>query len=122
MYYEEFDGELCITDDVEVKHIYSRESVSRACYYYVSKWIKNNTKPDPENPNNSWEKACEHWHNLSEAEKGEYITIVKMESQNASDLSQGLLANLSMYQGLKNVKTAFEEAIKSVAYSFSVDY
>jgi len=122
MYYEEFDGELCITDDVEVKHIYSKESVSRACYYYVSKWIKNNTNPDPENPNNSWEKACEHWHNLSEAEKGEYVTIVKMESQNASDLSQGLLANLSMYQGLKNVKSAFEEAIKSVASSFSVDY
>ena len=116
------EGELCIADDVEVKHIYERQTVSRSCYYFVSKWIKANTKPDPENPNNNWDKAVEEWTNLSEAEKGEYITIVKMESQNASDLSQGLLANLSIYQGLKNVKSAFEEAIKSVAYSFSVDY
>jgi len=119
MHYEIVDGELCIMDNYELRWIYERENFSRACYKFMTNWVEKNTEPDLENPEENWTKAEQAWDVLSEAEKGQLFYEVLMEQQNAKDLCQGLLANLSFYQGLKHVKKAFEYAIKSVSDSFA---
>lgn len=119
MYYETIDGELCIIDNGDdLFWTFRRENFSRACYKFMTDWLKTNTSPDVEDPSGSWSEAEQAWDALSTAEKGQHASWAAAEQQNARDLSQGLLANLNFYQGLKHVKQAFETAIKSVARTF----
>lgn len=119
MYYETIDGELCILDHQDdLFWTFGRENFSRACYKFMTNWLMTNTSPDVEDPSGGWSKAEQAWDALSTAEKGQHVEQAVAEQQNARDLSQGLLANLHFYQGLKHVKQAFETAIKSVTRTF----
>ena len=119
MYYETIDGELCIMDNGDdLFWTFGRGNFSRACYKFMTNWLMTNASPDIDDPAGAWSEAEQAWDSLSDAEKGQHASWVAAEQQNARDLSQGLLANLQFYQGLKHVKHAFETAIKSVARSF----
>jgi hypothetical protein len=119
MYYETIDGELCVIDNQdELFWTFRRENFSRACYKFMTNWLMSKTNPDVDDPAGIWSDAEQAWDALSDAEKGQLVQEVVTEQQNAHDLSQGLLANLHVYQGLKHIKQAFETAIKSVARTF----
>lgn len=120
MYYETIDGELCIMDNEDnLFWTFERGNFSRAFYKFTTHWILENTSPDSENPEDTWAKAEYAWTILSPEEQELYVSEVLLEQQSANDLCHGLLANLSFYQGVRNVKKAFETAIKSVRRSFT---
>jgi hypothetical protein len=111
------ENELCLVHGEEIIHVFEREGLSRHAYKHMCTWtITNfNTKLSVDE---LWLKAREAWDSLSEQNKMCIWSICNQETQNAKDISQGLLANLSEYQGCKSVKDAYADAIKSVLSNF----
>jgi Rad3-related DNA helicase len=79
---------------------------------YMSLWIEQHK--DIENVE---EKAQEAWDALSPEIQALMITIRERERQQNQDIHDGLLATLHDYQGAKNIKKAFEKAIRSCLFS-----
>lgn len=113
MYFATVEGELAILDEEEIiVHVFERESLSTAAYQYMTQWIQDTKKPD-EDPETMWIEAEKAWDALSPEFQGILTNIANKEKQQAKDIRDGLLATLHGYQGVKRIKDAFAEAIKS---------
>ena len=106
------DGELAIIRDDEIEYVFERDSFSRAAYEYMIHWIQDTKKPD-DDPGTMWLEAEKAWDALSPEFQAMLIAIANKEKQQAKDIRDGLLATLHEYQGVKRIKDAFAEAIKS---------
>jgi hypothetical protein len=111
------ENDLCLVEGEEVTHTFEKGNLSRASYKHMCAWTFTNfnSKLSPEE---NWSLAKEAWDSLSEQNKMCIWSICNQESQNAIDISQGLLANLAEYQGYKPVKDAYREAIIKVLENF----
>jgi hypothetical protein len=131
MHLEEIDGLLHILDEnYETIHLFERETrssqnsdpdrplLSRAAYKHMCGWVKLHWKPE-DDPNEIWTRAEKSWDELTPEQQMYLWTLSHQEEQNAQDLCGALLARLSEYRGLKNVKKAFQNAIQSVLEQFS---
>jgi len=127
MHLEEIDGLLHILDEnYEIIHVFERarrssdpETVlSRAAYKHMCGWVKMHWTPEMD-PNEIWARAEHSWDELTPEQQMYLWTLSHQEEQNAQDLCTALLAHLSEYRGLKNVKNAFKSAIQSVLEQFS---
>lgn len=63
-----------------------------------------------------WEFSKIKWKNLSDSKKEIIETKVRSEFQNFMDIREGLLATLSDYQGLIDIKRQFRDIILSVEF------
>jgi hypothetical protein len=106
------DGELAVSRDGSVYHIFERENYSRATYNYMINWIQKNKNPG-DDVDAMWKEAEEAWDSLRPETQGLLITIAEKERQQNKDIHDGLLATLNSYQGVKNVKDSFVTAIRS---------
>ena len=111
------DGDLCFVEGEEITHVFEKGPLSRPAYKHMCAWAITNFNPKL-SVDELWVNAREAWDNLSEQNKILVWSICNQESQNAQDIRDGLLANLSDYQGLKNVKDAFSEAIRNAVENF----
>jgi hypothetical protein len=131
MHLEEIDGLLHILDEnYETIHLFERETrssqnsdtdrplLSRAAYKHMCGWVKMHWTPESD-PNEIWTRAEKSWDELTPEQQMYLWTLSHQEEQNAQDLCTALLAHLSEYRGLKNVKKAFQSAIQSVLEQFS---
>jgi len=117
---EMVDDELYLLQGTDVIHVFSRgETLSRAAYKHMCSWVQTNFKTKfKENPEELWEEAEKAWDALTPDQQAYLWSISNRESQNAQDVSEGLLACLSEYQCLSSVRTAFIQAIKQVRDKF----
>lgn len=106
------DGELTILREGAVEYVFERDSFSKATYEYMIQWIQNTKKPD-DDPGAMWFEAEKAWDSLSPELQATLIAIANKERQQARDIRDGLLATLHGYQGVKRVKDAFAESIRS---------
>jgi hypothetical protein len=106
------DGELAILRDGEVEYVFERESLSRATYNYMIHWIQDSKSPD-DDPGAAWLEAEKAWDTLSPEMQGTIIAIANKERQQARDIRDGLLATLHGYQGVKSIKDAYAECIRT---------
>ena len=106
------DGELAILGGDEIEYVFERDSLSMAAYQYMTQWIQDTKKPD-DDPGTVWLEAEKAWDSLSPDFQGILINIANKEKQQAKDIRDGLHATLHGYQGVKRIKDAFAEAIKS---------
>ena len=106
------DGELAVSRDGAVFHIFERENFSRAAYNYMINWIQKNKNPS-DDVDAMWKEAEEAWDSLSPDMHGLLLTIAEKERQQNKDIHDGLLATLHSYQGVKHVKDSFVTAIRS---------
>lgn len=106
------DGELTILHEDEIEHVFERDKLSRAAYTYMTQWIQDTKKPD-EDPEAMWTEAEHAWDSLTPELQGMLVGIANKEKQQARDIRDGLLATLHEYQGVKSIKEAFAEAIRS---------
>jgi hypothetical protein len=114
-FYMEFsiiDGELAILHEGEIEYVFERDNLSRAAYTYMTQWIQDTKKPD-EDPGGMWLEAEKAWDALSPELQAMLIGIANKEKQQARDIRDGLLATLHEYQGVKSIKEAFAESIRS---------
>jgi hypothetical protein len=111
------ENELCLLDGEEIIHVFERGTLSKASYKHMCAWTITNFRSKL-NAEELWSNAKEAWDNLSEQNKVCVWSICEQETQNAKDISQGLLAKLAEYQGYKPVKDAFSEAIIKVLDMF----
>ena len=125
MHLDEIDGELHILDEnLDVVHVWTRERtdnesvLSRAAYKHMCAWVRTHWTPDAD-PDDLWDRAEQAWDALSPEQQAYLWTMSHQEEQNAQDLCTALLAHLSEYRGLENVKRAFYGAIRSVLGQFS---
>ena len=128
MHLEEIDGLLHILDEnYEIIHVFERAQrssdpdqplLSRAAYKHMCGWVKMHWTPETD-PNEIWTRAEHSWDELTPEQQMYLWTLSHQEEQNAQDLCTALLAHLSEYRGLKNVKNAFKSAIQSVLEQFS---
>jgi len=134
MHLEEIDDLLHILDEnYETIHVFERarrssensdpendqETVlSRAAYKHMCGWVKLQWKPE-DDPHEIWARAEHSWDELTPEQQMYLWSLSHQEEQNAQDLCTALLAHLSEYRGLKNVKNAFKSAIQSVLEQFS---
>ena len=123
MHLDEIDGELHILDEnLDVVHVWTRANgevtLSRAAYKHMCAWVKTHWTPDAD-PDDLWDRAEQAWDALSPDQQAYLWTMSHQEEQNAQDLCTALLAHLSEYRGLENVKRAFYGAIRSVLGQFS---
>lgn len=115
---EFIEGELCIiNDEGDCTHVFERGDLSRAAYKHMTGWIQNNFVPEL-TPTEMWANADASWEAMSPERKMFLWGMTNQETQNASDICTGLLANLSAYQGLTVVKKAFQDALKKVRDQF----
>ena len=124
MHLDEIDGELHILDEnLNIVHVWTRERtdnesvLSRAAYKHMCAWVKTHWTPDAD-PDDLWDRAEQAWDALSPDQQAYLWTMSHQEEQNAQDLCTALLAHLSEYRGLENVKRAFYGAIRSVLGQF----
>jgi len=106
------DGELAIFRNGEVEHVFERDSLSRAAYNYMIRWIQDRKSPD-DDPGAAWLEAEKAWDALSPEMQGTIIAIANKERQQARDIRDGLLATLHGYQGIKSIKDAYAECIRT---------
>jgi len=134
MHLEEIDGELHILDENhDIIHVWTRSSqnsgpgaerangevtLSRAAYKHMCGWVKTHWTPDSD-PDDLWVRAEQSWDSLTPEQHMYLWSMSHQEEQNAQDLCTALLAHLSEYRGLDNVKKAFYGAIRSVLDQFS---
>ena len=130
MHLDEIDGELHILDEnLNIVHVWTRSSqnsgpdangevtLSRAAYKHMCAWVKTHWTPDAD-PDDLWVRAEQSWDSLSPEQQAYLWSMSHQEEQNAQDLCTALLAHLSEYRGLDNVKRAFYGAIRSVLGQF----
>jgi hypothetical protein len=124
VFLEEIDGELHIlNENNDVIHVFERARkdgevvLSRATYKHMCGWVKKNWNAG-DDPDEIWIKAEASWDKLDPEQQAYLWNISHQEEQNAKDLCTALLAHLSEYRGLSNVKKAFHNAIKSVLEQF----
>ena len=140
MHLDEIDGELHILDENhDVVHVWTRSSqnsdpgaerangangqipdrpvLSRAAYKHMCAWVKTHWGPDSD-PDDLWVRAEQAWDSLTQTEQMYLWSMSHQEEQNAQDLCTALLAHLSEYRGLENVKRAFYSSIRSVLGQF----
>ena len=122
MHLDEIDGELHILDEnLDVVHVWTRANgevtLSRAAYKHMCGWVKTHWTPDAD-PEDVWVRAEQAWDSLSPEQQAFLWSVSRQEEQNAQDLCTALLAHLSEYRGLENVKRAFYAAIRSVLGQF----
>ena len=128
MHLDEIDGELHILDENnDIIHVFERAkssdangevTLSRAAYKHMCGWVKKYWTPDAD-PDDLWVRAEQAWDALSADQQAYLWSMSHQEEQNAQDLCTALLAHLSEYRGLDNVKKAFYGAIRSVLDQFS---
>ena len=123
MHLDEIDGELHILDEnLDVVHVWTRANgevtLSRAAYKHMCGWVKTHWKAG-DDPDDLWVRAEQAWDSLSPEQQAFLWSVSRQEEQNAQDLCTALLAHLSEYRGLENVKKAFYVAIKGVLGQFS---
>ena len=106
------DGELAIFRNGEAEHVFERDSLSRAAYNYMIHWIQDRKSPD-DDPEAAWLEAEKAWDTLSPEMQGMIIAIANKERQQARDIRDGLLATLHGYQGVKSIKDAYAECIRT---------
>lgn len=115
---EMIDGSLHLldTENDEVIHEFERGSLSRAAYKHMCAWVITNfnSKFKGGDPEDLWRQAGEAWESLSLANQMVIWSIANYERQSATDISQGLLAHLSEYQGSALVKEEFLKALQRV--------
>jgi len=111
------DGELTILRDGEVEYVFERDSLSRATYNYMIRWIQDSKSPD-DDPGAVWLEAEKAWDALSPEMQGMIITLANKERQQARDIRDGLLATLHGYQGVKSIKDAYAECIRTCFSQF----
>jgi hypothetical protein len=139
MHLDEIDGELHILDENhDIIHVWTRSSqnsgpgaerarssdangevtLSRAAYKHMCGWVKTHWTPDSD-PDDLWVRAEQAWDALTPEAQMYLWSMSHQEEQNAQDLCTALLAHLSEYRGLENVKKAFYGAIRSVLDQFT---
>lgn len=106
------DGELTIIHNGEVEYVFERESLSRAAYNHMIHWIQDNKSPT-DDPVTSWLEAEKQWDALSPETQGLILAIANKERQQALDIREGLLATLHGYQGVKRIKDAYADCIRT---------
>jgi hypothetical protein len=106
------DGELTILRDGEVEYVFERDSISRAAYTYMTNWIQGQKSPN-DDPGDVWLEAGNAWDALSPETQGLLLTIANKEKQQALDIRDGLLATLHEYQGMKSIKDAYADCIRT---------
>jgi hypothetical protein len=127
MHLDEIDGELHILDEnLNIIHVFERSrgseldapALSRAAYKHMCGWVKTHWAPG-EDPDDLWVRAEQAWDALTPEQQAYLWSMSHQEEQNAQDLCTALLAHLSEYRGLDNVKRAFYGAIRSVLDQFT---
>ena len=111
------DGELAILHNGEVDYVFERETLSRAAYQYMIHWIQD-TKSPVDDPGTVWLEAEKAWDTLSPEMQGTLMNIANKERQQALDIRDGLLATLHGYQGVKSIKDAYAECIRTCFSQF----
>jgi hypothetical protein len=106
------DGELAILRDGEVEYVFERDSFSRAAYNYMINWIQDKKSPK-DDPGTVWIEAEKAWDALSPETQAVLLTIANKERQQALDIRDGLLATLHGYQGVKCIKDAYADCIRT---------
>jgi len=130
MHLDEIDGELHVLDENnDIIHVFERArrssansdadapALSRAAYKHMCGWVKTHWTPDAD-PDDLWVRAEQAWDALSADQQAYLWSMSHQEEQNAQDLCTALLAHLSEYRGLENVKKAFSLGIRSVLGQF----
>jgi hypothetical protein len=108
------DGELTMFDrDGEVTHVFERGDHSKTFYKFVSKKVFEKYFCEI-SPEENWKRAEAEWHDLTPEVQGHLMILNRKEAECAEDIRLGLLATLAEYQGLKNIKEIFENAISEV--------
>jgi hypothetical protein len=106
------DGELTVLRDGEIEYVFERDSLSRAAYHYMIHWIQDKKTP-ADDPGTVWLEAEKAWDALSPEMQATLITIANKERQQACDIRDGLLATLHGYQGVKSIKDAYADCIRT---------
>jgi len=99
--------------DGEVIHVFERGDSSKTFYNFVSKKVFEKYFCEI-SPEENWKRAEAEWHDLTPEVQGHLMILNRKEAECAEDIRLGLLATLAEYQGLKNIKEIFAEAIKGV--------
>ena len=106
------DDELAILDGEEIVYVFERDSLSRAAYQYMIQWIQDTKSPEND-PGTVWLEAEKAWDALSPEIQATLIAIANKERQQAKDIRDGLLATLHEYQGVKRIKEAYADCIRT---------
>lgn len=106
------DNELAILRGGEVDYVFERDSLSRAAYQYMIRWIQDKKSPE-DDPGTVWLEAEKAWDALSPEMQGTLMNIANKERQQAIDIRDGLLATLHGYQGVKSIKDAYADCIRT---------
>lgn len=106
------DGELTILREGQIEYVFERDSLSRAAYQYMIQWIQDKKTP-ADDPGTAWLEAEKAWDALSPEMQGMIIAIANKERQQACDIRDGLLATLHGYQGIKSIKDAYADCIRT---------
>jgi len=106
------DNELAILRGGEVEYVFERESLSRAAYQYMIQWIQDKKSPE-DDPGTVWLEAEKAWDALSPEIQATLMNIANKERQQALDIRDGLLATLHGYQGVKSIKDAYADCIRT---------
>lgn len=125
------DDELVVIDSEGfISHVFERiPSISRPAYKHMAGWMEINFESWAQkaqlgeapqlDPSELWRLAGEAWEALTPDHKMVIWSMCQQETQNARDICDGLLATLGSYQGVKSVKSAFQDAILSARDQFS---
>ena len=105
------DNELTILRGGEVDYVFERDSLSRAAYQYMIRWIQDKKSPE-DDPGTVWLEAEKAWDALSPEIQATLMNIANKERQQAIDIRDGLLATLHGYQGVKRVKDMYADCIR----------
>jgi len=111
------DKELAILREGQVDYVFERDSLSRAAYDYMVRWIQDKKSPN-DDPGAVWLEAEHAWDALSPEIQATLMTIANKEKQQALDIRDGLLATLHGYQGVKSIKDAYAECIRACFSQF----
>ena len=106
------DGELTVLRDGEIEYVFERDSLSRAAYQYMIHWIQDKKTP-ADDPGTVWLEAEKAWDELSPEMQATLMSIANKERQQACDIRDGLLATLHGYQGIKSIKDAYADCIRT---------
>jgi hypothetical protein len=106
------DGELTVLRDGEIEYVFERDSLSRAAYQYMIHWIQDKKTP-ADDPGTVWLEAEKAWDALSPEMQATLMSIANKERQQACDIRDGLLATLHGYQGIKSIKDAYADCIRT---------
>jgi len=110
------DRELVVVDesDESVCHVFERADEPHYIYKYMTYWIEKNWTGDF---TGMWDRAKKAWNEVEVAHRMFLWSVDQQKEQNFKDIREGLLATLKEYQGSRDVKELFEEALKDLNYS-----